>query len=141
MKKALAAPARRVLAIVLAIVFISSGFAAYARASDHISSYTIALVPLGNGVIRVAVSIHGTHPNMTRIGFPSIALYERNGNNWTLVASRSSQFSPTISGSHVFSFEFQGKPGVRYYAFSSYLAQDALGHDLRSVTSPELIAT
>jgi hypothetical protein len=134
------------LVITLLIPVLSIPAIAYYTidASHQISGYSITIVPRGSGRVEVTVNITGTHPQMTRIGFPSIALYERNNNSsaWRVVHSTGPHWNPRVpAGSHTHTFTFQGVAGRQYYAFSQFFAQDAQGSDTRSASSPIITAS
>jgi hypothetical protein len=138
---------KRFLSILCAAVVFSVLIAppiAGARASDQIASYSIGVTAQGNGNIRVSASIAGTHPRMTRIGFPSIALFERANSSsaWTRVHSSGPHYNPNATaGSHSYTFTYRGVAGRQYYAQTTFFAQDALGSDSRSANSPTVTAT
>jgi hypothetical protein len=113
-------------------------------ASHQISGYSITITPLGSGNVRVVVSVFGTHPHMTQIGFPSVSLSERPNNSGTfrVVESYGSVWHPNPpAGSHSFSFTYAGVAGRQYQARASFFAQDAQGSDTRGATSPIITAT
>jgi hypothetical protein len=112
------------------------------NASHQISTYSITFVPRGSGRVEVTVNIGGTHRQMTKIGFPSIAIFEQNNAQWRAVHSTGPHWNPNVpAGSHTHTFTFQGVAGRRYYASSSFQAQDAQGIDTRSANSPTITAT
>jgi hypothetical protein len=114
------------------------------NASHQIASYSIGIVPRGGGRVEVTANIVGTHRQMTRIGFPSIILYERpnSSSSWIGVSSHSGIYNPNVpAGSHTFTFTYQGVIGRQYYARAQFFAQDAQGSDSRSANSPTITAT
>ena len=129
--------------LVIALLLTVLSLPATARASTHIASYSIDIFPRGNGRVEVIVSVIGTHRNMTRIGFPSIALFEstNNGSTWTPVRSTGSWNPNTPAGSHTHTFTYQGVAGRWYYASASFWAQDTQGHDSKSANSRIITAT
>jgi hypothetical protein len=136
---------KKIISVVLAVVLLLSfNLTAFARASNQLSSYTISITPLGNGQIRVALSVFGTHNQMSIVGFPSVAVYERNNSSssWGMKHSSGPHYNPnTSAGSHVYAFIYQGVAGRQYYAASSFLAKDAQGSDSRSANSPWVTAS
>jgi len=128
------------------VLFLAATFSfpAHAEASDQIAGYSITITPMGSGQVRVVVSVAGTHPFMTRIGFPSIALHERNNSNssWGTVFSTGPHYNPNATaGSHSYEFTYQGVAGRQYRAHASFFARDSLGSDSRQATSPFITAT
>ena len=137
---------KRALSVFLAVLFLTAIFTvpANARASNQIAGYSVTVTPLGSGSIRVVVSVSGTHNQMTRIGFPSITLYERNNSNssWGIVRVEGARYNPnSLAGSHSYSFIYQGVAGRQYYAGSQFFARDSLGSDTRSASSPTVTAS
>ncbi|MDR0325794.1 MAG: hypothetical protein LBI19_06860 [Oscillospiraceae bacterium] len=125
-------------------MLLSMSLPALARASDQIDSYSITIVPRDSGKIEVTVNIAGTHPRMTKIGFPGITLYERAGTTgtWSPVSVHSGKYNPNATaGSHTYTFTYQGVAGRNYYTYASFFAQDSLGSDSRTANSPIAVAT
>jgi hypothetical protein len=136
---------KRILSVFLAVVFLTAIFAipAFARASTHLSFYSVANIPRGSGNIEVTVNVIGTHSNMTTIGFPTIVLYERiSGGSWRGVESHTNKYNPnSTAGSHSFAFTYKGVAGRQYYVSASFYAQDTAGFDTRSAISTAVTAT
>ena len=137
---------KRVISVFLAVIILTAILAipASARASNQIASYSIGIVPQGSGKVQVTVNVNGTHRNMTRIGFPSIALYERvnSGGSWSPVFSTGPHYNPNATaGSHTYTFTYQGVAGRQYYSYSTFFARDADGSDTRGASSPIITAT
>lgn len=131
---------RRLWAIALAILIIASCLTAFARASDQLASYNVTVSAQGSGKVRVSASVGGTHSSMIEIGFPTIALYEKNGSgNWTCVEVINSEYNYS-AGSHGYRFTYQGVAGRQYYAYASYYAKDSVGADARNSTSITITA-
>lgn len=131
---------KKVVALTFAVILFSLNLFAFARASDYIDSYSIGISPQGGGVVKVSVSIQGTHPNMTKIGFPTISLYEWTGSEWKIVKVVNSQYTSS-KGSHNYSFEYQGTAGKHYYSRASFYAEDTTGFDKREADSLSVKAT
>lgn len=131
---------KRTLALALAVVMLCTNMYAFARASDYISSYSVYVEPQSSGIVCVTAEVKGTHPKMTKIGFPIISLYELNGSTWKLVKVVDSQYT-TNKGSYSYSFTYQGTAGKHYYAGASFYAEDTTGHDTREVDSLSVKAT
>ena len=134
---------KRAISILLALMLFSGSLVALAeRASTHIASYGISTTALGSGVIRVKADIDGTHPRMTKIGFPAITLYEWSGSAWVPVKSEIAKYNPNATaGSHTHTFTYQGVAGRHYYSAASFYAQDTSGSDSRNANSPSVQAT
>jgi hypothetical protein len=133
---------KKAVTLVLALLILTTPLLAFARASKYINSYSINISAQGNGAVKVSVNIDGTHPRMTKIGFPAISLYELNGSTWTLVHTESSKYNPNATaGSHSYSFTYQGTAGKQYYAKGSFLAEDSTGRDSKDADSPTVKAT
>ena len=138
---------KRAVSIILAVVILSSVLSVPViaeRASDQIASYSVGIVPRGNGKVEVTVNIGGTHRQMTRIGFPSILLYERNNSSspWVTKYVTGPHYNPTVpAGSHTYTFTYQGVAGRQYYAHATFFARDNLGSDSRQASSPFITAT
>ena len=136
---------KRIFSVFLAVVFLTAIFItpAFARASTHLASYSIAVIPRGSGNIEVTTNVTGTHSNMTTIGFPTITLYERiSGGSWRGVASQTSKYNPnSTAGSHSFVFTYKGVAGRQYYVSASFYAQDTVGFDTKSEISGTTTAT
>ncbi|MCL2030266.1 MAG: hypothetical protein FWG93_01845 [Oscillospiraceae bacterium] len=133
---------KRTLAFVLVILLLAANMSAFARTSLYIGSHSAGVSPQGGGVVKVSVFVAGTHPRMTKIGFPMVSLYELNGSTWTLVAVQTSQYNPNATaGSHSYSFTYQGTAGKSYYASASFYAQDTTGSDTKNASSPTVTAT
>jgi hypothetical protein len=114
------------------------------NASHQIASYSITISPRGSGRVDVTVNVIGTHRQMTRIGFPSVAIYERNNSSspWRIVHTVGSLWNPTVpAGSHSQVVTFHGVAGRQYYAHSTFFAQDAQGSDTRAASSSIATAT
>jgi len=132
---------KRIIPVIIILSMLLSSFTvANARASDYLSSYNVTVSAMGNGVVRVYASVNATTPNMTKIGFPTVVLYEKSGTTWNTVAVYNSEYTSN-SGSHSFKFDYSGKAGTQYYAYASFLAQDASGSDSRTLTSGSVTAT
>ena len=133
---------KKTIALALVVLILCPNIFAFARASDYLDSYSIGISAQGGGVVKVTANVEGTHNKMTKIGFPTIVLYELNGSTWTPVKVVNSQYNPaTLSGSYQYSFTYQGTAGKTYYAYSSFLAQDSTGSDSRSTDSLSIKAT
>lgn len=125
---------KKTVALTLVVLVLCSNLFAFARASDYLDSYSIGVIPQGGGVIKVVADVEGTHNKMTKIGFPTISLYELNGSTWTPVAVVNSQYIAN-AGSHQYSFTYKGTVGKTYYAGASFFAQDPTGSDLKNANS------
>ena len=138
---------KRAVSMILAIVLLVPVFvipASAERASDQIAGYSIGIVPRGSGRVEVTVNVDGTHRQMTRIGFPTISLYERNNSSspWTIKHVTGPHYNPNVpAGSHTYTFTYQGVAGRQYYAWAQFFARDNLGSDTRSASSPTITAT
>jgi hypothetical protein len=142
---------KKTISVFLAVVLLTSAFTVHAIAYDdsidashQIAGYSITITPLGSGNVRVVVSVAGTHPHMTTIGFPSIAIHERDNANsaWRVVRSSGPHYNPNaLAGSHSHAITYQGVAGRQYRAHASFFAQDAQGSDSRQATSPIITAT
>lgn len=133
---------KRAIAFILVVLLLSTNMFAFARASEYIASYSAGVSPQGGGVVKVTVTIAGTHPNMTKIGFPTIILYHYDGTTSTAVAVEGGKYNPNATaGSHGYSFTYAGTAGQYYYVLSSYYAQDSTGSDVRNASSPTVKAT
>lgn len=130
---------KRVTSLVAALLLLASMTAGLARASDYISSYNITVANMGGGVMRVTATIGATHPNMTRVGFPTICLYEWDGSKWVDKRLVSAKYASNAGG-HVYSFDYSGTVGNMYYAYSSFLAEDNKGGDSRTGSSASVQA-
>jgi len=111
---------------------------AFARASYWLDSYNITVGDRGNGVIRVSASVSGTHSNMTRIGFPTVILYEKINGVWTAIRTNTSIYAYN-AGSKGYQYDFQGVAGKEYKAYSSFGAEDSTGGDSRTAYSNALV--
>lgn len=131
---------KKTTAILLALVLLSANLSAFARASDYIATYSVYVEPQGGGVVKVTAEVQGTHSKMTKIGFPTISLYELNGSDWKLVKVVNSQYVSN-KGSHSYSFTYQGTAGKHYYAGASFYSEDATGRDTRDTDSLSVKAT
>ena len=141
---------KRVISILLAVMILAPVLYVPALAYDNsidashqISGYSITITPRGSGRVEVTVNVTGTHRQMTRIGFPAIALHERNNSSssWVTVRSSGPHWNPNVpAGSHTHTFTFQGVAGRQYYAYSTFFAQDAQGSDTRAANSPTITA-
>ena len=131
---------KRILALMLALLCTMGSFTVVsARASDYIDCYEIKIIVLGNGQIRVMASVNGTHGNMTQIGIPTIALYEKNGNTFTAVASYNSLYKYNAL-SYGYYFTYDAVVGKEYRAAASFMAMDSTGRDSRNGQSTIVIA-
>lgn len=131
---------KKAISIILALLMLTSSMSVFARASDYIDSYSVYVEPQGGGVVKVTAEIEGTHSKMTKIGFPTIVLFELNGSTWKSVKVVNSQYTSS-KGSYSYSFTYQGTAGKHYYAGASFYAEDSTGHDLRDVDSLSVKAT
>lgn len=132
---------KKITSIILVLVIIlSMSITAFARASDQLDSYSVECSARGNGIFRVSATVNGTHPNMTKIGFPLIIIYESsNGtSNWTQVYKTSDVYR--AGGSNSFQYDYSGTAGKYYYAFCSWYAEDSLGSDNRNGNSNTVLA-
>ena len=133
--------------VLLAVLFLASALSVPAvaeEASNQIAGHTITVTAIGNGDLRVVASVFGTHSQMTKIGFPSVLLFERPNSNgsWSGVAAHSGKYNPNATaGSHTFTFTYQGVAGRQYHATSTNFAQDTLGSDTRGAVSPMITAS
>jgi len=136
---------KKIISVVLSVVLLLSfNLTAFARACNHLSGYSVTVTPLGSGEIRVVVSVFGTHSQMTNIGFPSLAVYERNNSSssWGIKHSSGPHYNPnTPAGSHTYIFIYQGVAGRQYYAHASFLARDANGSGSKQTSSPIVTAS
>jgi hypothetical protein len=113
-------------------------------ASNQIASYSLTITPRGSGRVEVTVNIVGTHRQMTRIGFPTVTIYERanSGSPWQIVRVTGPHYNPNVpAGSHSHVVTYQGVAGRQYYAWAQFLAQDTQGTDTRSASSPMITAS
>ena len=113
-------------------------------ASHQIAGHSITITPLGGGQVRVVANVAGTHSQMTRIGFPTIVLYERINNNssWSSVRTATAQWNPNATaGSHSHVITYQGVAGRQYRAEAQFFARDSLGSDTRDAISPFITAS
>lgn len=131
---------KKIAAFTLAIMLFSLNLFAFARASDYINTYSISASAQGGGVVNVTVKIQGTHPNMTRIGFQTIVLFELNGSTWQSVKVVNSQYT-SGKGSHSYSFDYKGTAGKNYFARASFCAEDTTGYDIKEADSNSVKAT
>ena len=135
------------VSVFLAVLFLASALAAPAiaeEASDQLAGYSVTITAMGSGNVRVVVSVFGTHNQMTKIGFPSVILYEstNNGTTWRGVEAHSGKYNPNVpAGSYSFTFTYKGVAGRKYSAYSSFYAQDSLGNDTKSADSPVITAS
>lgn len=131
---------KKIIALALALLMLTTNLSVFARASEYIDAYSIGVSLQGSGSVKVSVTIEGTHSKMTKIGFPTISLYEWTGSEWKLVKVVNSQYTSN-KGSHSYSFTYQGTAGKHYYAGASFYAEDSTGHDLRDADSLSVKAT
>lgn len=130
---------KRMTAMMLAILCLIGSFSTIsARASDYIAKYECKIIDRGSGLLEVRVAVGGTHPRMTKIGCPAIALYVRNGNRYDAVESHSGLYDYN-TGAYGFTFTYQGEIGREYMASATVMAQDSTGGDSRSLDSTKVI--
>ena len=113
------------------------------NASYQIASFSITITPRGSGLVETTANVIGTHPLMTRIGFPTIAIFERNNSNdsWRTVRTVSTQWNPNaFAGSHSYVLSYQGVAGRQYRAEAQFFARDSQGSDTRAANSPFITA-
>jgi hypothetical protein len=137
---------KRAVSVFLAVLLLTANLSALAQiqplASHQIASYSITIVPRGSGRVETTVNIAGTHRQMTRIGFPSITVYERNNSSspWRIVHVTGPHYNPSVpAGSHSHVVTYQGVAGRQYYVWAQFLARDAQGSDSRSASSPIIV--
>jgi len=131
---------KRVVALVLAFMMIVSvGSVASARASDYLSSYTVALDALGNGEMEIFFDVDGTG-TMTKIGAQVLYVDEYVNGAWspylTLAAVDNDDFYGYNTAGHIGLAYFDGTPGVKYRVTLVAYARNSSGSDTGSVTSP-----
>jgi hypothetical protein len=131
---------KKLISIVLVVLLLSTYTTAIARASDQLASYSITVTPMGSGTVRVTATVSGTHPNMLKIGFPEVVLFELQNGSWKEVDNRSGVYRYS-GGSNSCQFDYQGTAGKHYYAYSDFYAKDAQGEDQRSANSVSKQAT
>lgn len=108
-------------------------------ASDQLDSYGVTVTRMGSGVIRVQATINATHPRMTKLGFPTVTLFEYDGSKWNVVDTRSAVYTSNV-GSHACTFDYQGAVGKKYYAGASFYGEDTAGSTSRTATSVTVTA-
>ena len=138
---------KKTMSVFLAVVFLTAVFtipASAVPASDQIDSYSITIVSRGSGGVEVTANVIGTHPWMTRIGFPVITIYERlnSSSSWVNVRTVTSQWNPNATaGSHSHVLTYSGVAGRQYRAEVQFFARDSLGSDTRGDFSRIITAT
>ncbi|MDR1737098.1 MAG: hypothetical protein LBR85_09575 [Oscillospiraceae bacterium] len=135
---------KRAVSLILAVLFLTSGTAALARASHQIADARVDCIPQGGGVIDAFAFINGTTPWCTHIGIMSVILYEWDvqTSTWKSVASATDQYSTEqYDGRHSYALTYQGVAGRNYYAYAKFIAEDAYGSDTKSFTSGTVRAT
>ena len=127
---------KRTIAAILCVIMIACSMAtvAYARASNWLSTYNITVGDRGNGTIRVTASVDGTYNNLTRIGFPTVVLYEKINGVWSAVRTNNSIYAYNTGG-HAYQYNFTGVVGREYRAYASFTAEDSTGGDMRTAYS------
>ena len=97
------------------------------RASDYFSYTRVVATPLGDGEFAVEFDINATHI-MDRLGATEIVIWERQSNgSYEDVKTYTSGLIDTNTSAAYRRVDYQGTPGVRYYATVALYAKDSSG--------------
>lgn len=122
--------------LLIALCVIGMAVPAFARASDQIGSYSVAVYTL-KGQIAVEFSVLGNR-QMEKIGCESIYLYKKVDDDWVFVESRfenDKDMSDTKTGSHTADIYFSTKAGTEYKVVTTIFAEDTSARDSRTKVS------
>ena len=134
---------KRLISLIMVLVLIISSAGAVStaeeRASEYLSSYSIALGALGDGVMEVFYSVDGTG-RMEKVGARALYIYDYNGEDWipyeTQLAIDHSDFYSYNAFGHIGYAYFEGVPGIDYrVTLQAYARGTDGGSDTGSVTS------
>lgn len=125
------------ICILTALLLLLSAmtFSVSARASNQLSSYSIAIGSSGTTLI-VTSQVTGTHSNLTKIGFPSVIIYEKNPttSKWVTVYTAPGSYKYN-AGTHQYVVTYTGISGRQYYATANVYGSDSDGYTERSMDS------
>ena len=123
------------MVLVCSLMLACPAFAAEARASTQINTYTVDVTP-SSGNLAVDFYVAG-NSTMTKIGCSSIKVYQKSGSSWSLQASKSesaSGMTKTNATSIAKTMNFNGASGVSYKVVTTVFAENSAGRDSRTVT-------
>lgn len=126
----------RIFSLILIAVLILSipAYATEERASLYISSYSMDVLPAGNGKLAVEFAIAGTR-QMSAVGVESITIYRINGSSRIEVAEfnrNDTNMIATNSAFHAGTKYYQGIPGEEYKVTVTLFAENSSGYDSRT---------
>lgn len=122
-----------VLSIICLAMLSLPGFAADARASNQIMSYSMSTTP-GNGTIDVEFGITGKG-TMSKLGCEYIYVYEKVGTSWSYVTMRDEDdtgMSKKNSFIHNNMISIPCEDDTEYKVVVTVFAEDAEGRDSRT---------
>lgn len=124
-----------ILAVISVCLLTVPAFAAEARASEQIRSYSID-VATTVGSINTKFSVTG-NGIMDKVGCESIKVYEKSGSSWILTESLDEDdagMSRSNYQAHINTIYCDGESSVDYKVVVTVFAENSAGRDTRSKT-------
>lgn len=121
------------MAIICVVMMTVPSFAAEARSSEQIFSYSMN-VTAGKGTLDTYFTVTGKK-TMDKIGCQSIYIYQKTGTSWTYVdcvLENSVGMSATNTHAHVNTISVNSVPGVEYRVVVTIFAENSSGRDTRT---------
>lgn len=133
------------LVLIIILVFSTFAFAAGARASLYLKSYTASTSAQGNGIVRVSFTV-GATGLMDNVGASIITLqYSFDNSTWytetTFYSSSTSGMIRSNSANYTSYVEYSGISGLYYRAFVTVYASNSNGSDTAQIYAGSIKAT
>ena len=110
---------KKALTVVLALVMLfSCSFAAQARASEYLTSYSVNLVEGdGRGEIDIVFHVQAAVYSTTRLGITRLQAFRSDGSLAAIITGSTSNGLISTDGGRYYrnSYTFTGTPGTSYY--------------------------